>query len=119
MTFSNRQWAFVDPQTGRTQSGVPEVINRRLMRRLHLVDKAKQAAIVGLLVGTLGGASDRAAVTRLRQLARAAGKHTYTVLMGKPTPQKLANFLEVRTGGGTFRCMTSHAAQTLCCLDNA
>ena len=49
----------------------------------------------GILVGTLGVAGFLDAVALVRRLARAAGKRTYTVLMGKPNPEKLANFPEM------------------------
>ena len=47
------------------------------------------------MVGTLGVAGYLDAVENVRKLAQAAGKKTYTLLMGKPTPAKLANFPEV------------------------
>jgi diphthamide biosynthesis protein 2 len=47
------------------------------------------------VVGTLGVAGYGDAVERIRDLAQAAGKRTYTLLMGKPSPAKLANFPEV------------------------
>lgn len=46
-------------------------------------------------MGTLGVAGYLEAVEKVRQLARAAGKRTYTILMGKPSPAKLANFPEI------------------------
>lgn len=49
----------------------------------------------GVVVGTLGVAGFLQAAEEVRRLARAAGKRTYTLLMGKPNPAKLANFPEV------------------------
>ena len=46
-------------------------------------------------MGTLGVAGFLRAAEEVRRLARAAGKRTYTLLMGKPNPAKLANFPEV------------------------
>lgn len=66
-----------------------------LARRYFLLEKARCASILGILVGTLGVAGFGAAVRRLRALAEAAGKKTYTVVVGKPNPAKLANFPEV------------------------
>lgn len=63
--------------------------------RYYLVEKAKGASIIGLLVGTLGAAGYLLALQQVRHLAEAAGKKTYTFLMGKPNPAKLANFPEV------------------------
>lgn len=49
----------------------------------------------GIVVGTLGVAGYLKAAEEVRRLARSAGKRTYTLLMGKPNPAKLANFPEV------------------------
>lgn len=57
--------------------------------RLHWLMRA------GIVVGTLGVAGYLEAAEQVRQLAHAAGKKTYTLLMGKPSPVKLANFPEV------------------------
>lgn len=46
-------------------------------------------------MGTLGVAGYREAVDAVRALARRAGKRTYTLLVGKPSPAKLANFPEI------------------------
>lgn len=46
-------------------------------------------------MGTLGVAGFSDAVHRIRKLAEEAGKKTYTALVGKPSPAKLANFPEV------------------------
>ncbi|KAL4422925.1 hypothetical protein ABPG75_009122 [Micractinium tetrahymenae] len=75
--------------------GLPLEISRALRRRYFLVQKARDACIVGILVGTLGAAGYGAAVAGLRAAAAAAGKKSYTLLMGKPSPAKLANFPEI------------------------
>jgi diphthamide biosynthesis protein 2 len=96
MSFSGATWSFFDPLSGETAHGVPDEMRRRLMRRFFLLEKAREAAIVGLLVGTLAPLNISEAVSKLRRLAQRAGKRTYTVIMGKPNPYKLANFPEVR-----------------------
>ena len=50
---------------------------------------------IGILVGTLGVAGYQQAIAAVRTLAQRAGKKTYTLLMGKPSPEKLANFPEI------------------------
>eukprot|EP00887_Chlorella_sp_A99_P000266 scaffold13.g266.t1 len=80
---------------GALAEGVPLAISRTLRRRYYLVEKARDARIIGILVGTLGVAGYGDAIDRLRAAARAAGKKTYTLLLGKPSPAKLANFPEV------------------------
>lgn len=57
---------------------------------------------MGILVGTLAVAGLQPAMARLRQLVREAGKKSYTMLMGKPNPAKLANFPEVGDGVGSW-----------------
>lgn len=93
--------------------------NRMLMRRYALVEKAKDADVIGILVGTLGvgtfslGSSATPTVersltssghslaaylpliTHLRQLIASHHKKSYTVAVGKLNPAKLANFIEV------------------------
>lgn len=55
-------------------------------------------------VGTLAAAGYKQVLEVLRAAAKAAGKQTYTMLVGKPNPAKLANFPEVEVWvmvGGT------------------
>ncbi|KAL5576258.1 hypothetical protein UlMin_017957 [Ulmus minor] len=56
---------------------------RILKRGYYLVEKAKDANIVGILVGTLGVG-----------LTSTAGKKAYTLVVGKPNPAKFATFPE-------------------------
>uniref|UniRef100_A0A452GWE0 Uncharacterized protein n=1 Tax=Gopherus agassizii TaxID=38772 RepID=A0A452GWE0_9SAUR len=69
--------------------------NRALLRRLYLVERARDARVVGILVGTLGVAGYLSILDHLRGTLRRAGKRSYTLAMGKLSPAKLANFLEV------------------------
>ncbi|XP_068821617.1 2-(3-amino-3-carboxypropyl)histidine synthase subunit 2 isoform X2 [Capricornis sumatraensis] len=80
--------------TGRTQDeGVRA--GRLRARRRYLVERARDARVVGLLAGTLGVARHREALAHLRNLTQAAGKRSYVLALGRPTPAKLANFPEV------------------------
>ncbi|KAL5718444.1 hypothetical protein ACHQM5_011345 [Ranunculus cassubicifolius] len=65
-----------------------------LRRRYFLVEKAKDANIIGILVGTLGVAGYRHMIQQMKDLIVGAGKKAYTLVMGKPNPAKLANFPE-------------------------
>ncbi|MCH94572.1 diphthamide biosynthesis protein 2-like, partial [Trifolium medium] len=67
---------------------------RILKRRYYLVERAKDANIVGILVGTLGVAGYLHIINQMMELITAAGKKAYTLVMGKPNPAKLANFPE-------------------------
>lgn len=62
--------------------------------RYYLVERAKNASIVGIVVGTLSSAGYLTVIKRLRSIISAAGKKSYTFVMGKPNPAKLANFPE-------------------------
>ncbi|KAM6218397.1 2-(3-amino-3-carboxypropyl)histidine synthase subunit 2 isoform 3-T3 [Rhynchocyon petersi] len=82
------------PDTG--QSHDESVRAGRLRARRHyLVERAKDARVVGLLVGTLGVARYQEALAHLQNLTQAAGKRSYVLSLGRPTPAKLANFPEV------------------------
>lgn len=67
---------------------------RILKRRYYLVEKAKDANIIGILVGTLGVAGYLHVINLMKELVAGAGKKAYTLVMGKPNPAKLANFPE-------------------------
>lgn len=88
-----RVWSY-DPATrsSRLESGRT---NRMLMRRYATVEKAKDADVIGILVGTLGVAAYLPLITHLRQLIASHQKKSYTVAVGKLNPAKLANFIEV------------------------
>ncbi|XP_057957989.1 uncharacterized protein LOC131150926 isoform X2 [Malania oleifera] len=67
---------------------------RILKRRYYLVEKAKDANIIGILVGTLGVAGYLHMIHQMKDLITGAGKKAYTLVMGRPNPAKLANFPE-------------------------
>ncbi|KAI0643281.1 diphthamide biosynthesis protein [Trametes meyenii] len=69
--------------------------NKLLMRRYAVVQKARDADVIGILVGTLGVANYLPLITHLRNIIKKAHKKSYTISVGKPNPAKLANFLEI------------------------
>jgi len=69
--------------------------NKLLMRRYAVVQKARDADVFGILVGTLGVASYLPVIRHLRALLAKHRKKTYTITVGKLNPSKLANFLEI------------------------
>ena len=95
LTFNSYPWLSIVPKADRIDIGVPKRLEQLLRRRYYLVEKARNASIVGILVGTLGAAGYKKSITSLRVAAKEAGKKTYTLLMGKPNPAKLANFPEI------------------------
>lgn len=95
LTFNQLPVWVLDPQgAGEVEAAVPDR-NRRLMRRYYLVQKAKDAAIIGIVAGTLGVDGYRDALDRARRVIRRAGKTSYTVAVGKLNDPKLANFADV------------------------
>ncbi|KAN0064540.1 Diphthamide biosynthesis protein 2 [Thecaphora frezii] len=80
--------------TSRTETGRT---NRLLMKRYTHVLKARDASVVGLLVGTLGVHSYLPLLSHLRSLltAKRSGRKVYTISVGKLNPAKLANFQEI------------------------
>jgi diphthamide biosynthesis protein 2 len=65
------------------------------MRRYAVVQKARDADIFGILVGTLGVASYLPLVSQIRKRLAQARKKSYTISVGKLNPAKLANFMEI------------------------
>ena len=83
------------------------------MRRYAVVQKARDSDVYGILVGTLGVGTytfsysqslasdkpDSAAylplISRIRKLLTLTQKKSYTISVGKLSPSKLANFLEI------------------------
>ena len=70
-------------------------IRRTLSRRYYLTQHLLSAHIYGLLVTALSHSALLPTLSRLKQLIAAANKRSYTFMMGKPNPSKLANIAEV------------------------
>lgn len=71
-------------------------VNRMLMKRYYLIERAKDADIVGILVGTLGVSKYLDILNHLKNVIKRAGKKHYTFAVGKLNVAKLANFMEVQ-----------------------
>lgn len=70
-------------------------VNKHLKRRYYYIEKAKDAKIIGILVGTLGASNYLSMIQHLKDLIRQAGKKYYTIVVGKLNSAKLANFAEI------------------------
>ncbi|XP_067932326.1 2-(3-amino-3-carboxypropyl)histidine synthase subunit 2-like [Watersipora subatra] len=70
-------------------------VNKALMKRMFLIEKAKVANIIGIIVGTLAVADYLSIHKRLKELIKKAGRKSYTIVVGKLNSAKLANFMEV------------------------
>ncbi|KAJ8305393.1 hypothetical protein KUTeg_015938 [Tegillarca granosa] len=70
-------------------------VNKMLMKRFYMIERAKDAKIIGIVVGTLGVADYLQVIDRLKKLIKFAGKKSYTFVVGKLNVPKLANFMEI------------------------
>ncbi|KAI2626369.1 putative diphthamide synthesis protein-domain-containing protein [Xylaria nigripes] len=66
-----------------------------LRRRYALVLRLATASIIGILVNTLSVKNYMSTISTLREQIAAAGKKSYTIVVGKLNPAKLANFAEI------------------------
>ena len=91
--------AQFDPESGdlALEAAGSGVVARVVKRRRFLIEKARESRVVGIVAGTLGVAGYLAAIAELRALIKRSGRKSYTVVAGKPNPQKLANFPEIET----------------------
>lgn len=92
LRFPENTFHHVPPSDGavETLSGMQSLIRRSI--KLEMI---RDAEIIGILVGTLGVARYREAITRLKTIIKTAGKRSYTFVVGKPNEPKLANISEV------------------------
>ena len=92
--YSQSEFYSYDPVK---EVGRKETLNasKALRRRYYMVQVAKDAKTVGILAGTLGVADYLQVLSDLKRLCKNAGKKTYTFIMGKLNPAKLANFMEI------------------------
>lgn len=94
MSWNKCAFCSFNPTTGRGRQETLS-INKALMKRYYLIERARDAQVVGILVGTLGMADYLSIIDHLKQLIKKAGKKSYTFVMGRLNAAKLANFLEV------------------------
>ncbi|THH05897.1 hypothetical protein EW145_g4460 [Phellinidium pouzarii] len=94
MTSSGKDIISFSPSSGILQ---PQsyLTNKLLMRRYALLQKARDADVFGILIGTLGVASYLPLIAHIRTQLKKARKKSYTVSVGKINPSKLANFMEI------------------------
>ncbi|KAJ3151843.1 Diphthamide biosynthesis protein 2 [Irineochytrium annulatum] len=77
LTNGKNEFYRYDPDT-RSVTDEKKSMNRIMMRRYALMQKARDADVIGIVVGTLG-----------------VGMKPYLIAVGKPNPAKLGNFLEI------------------------
>ncbi|OJT10805.1 Diphthamide biosynthesis protein 2 [Trametes pubescens] len=94
LTHASYEVFSYDPATQQTRLESGRT-NKLLMRRYGAVQKARDADVIGILVGTLGVANYLPLIAHLRSIIKKAHKKSYTITVGKPNPAKLGNFMEV------------------------
>jgi len=89
-------WTY-SPTGGSIDTDPPSSANmsRYLNRRFYLIQKAKLASIVGILVGTLSQSRFRSVIDRVRRIVEGSGRACYTFAVGKVNIAKLANYAEI------------------------
>ena len=94
MTYNKCPFFTYDPEKryGRRET---LNINRALMKRFYMIERARDANVVGIVAGTLGVKDYLAVINHLKTLLKRAGKKSYTFVVGKLNVAKLANFMEV------------------------
>lgn len=81
--------------TTTTLTPEPNATPAMLRRRYALVLKLTTASIIGILVNTLSVKNYMSTISTLREQIAAAGKKSYTIVVGKLNAAKLANFAEI------------------------
>ncbi|XP_046566954.1 2-(3-amino-3-carboxypropyl)histidine synthase subunit 2-like [Haliotis rubra] len=94
MNFNKCAFYTYDPESciGRRET---LNVNKALMKRYYMIERIKDASIVGIVAGTLGVANYLEVISRLKKLIKIAGKKSYTFVVGKLNVAKLANFMEI------------------------
>ncbi|KAJ3611494.1 hypothetical protein NHX12_021509 [Muraenolepis orangiensis] len=94
MAWNRCPFSTFRPSVGIGRAERPSA-SRALMKRYYAIERAKDAGVVGILVGTLGVADYLEVIRQLKETVRRAGKKSYMFAMGKLNVAKLANFLEI------------------------
>ncbi|KAJ2332058.1 Diphthamide biosynthesis protein 2, partial [Coemansia sp. RSA 2671] len=72
-------------------------VNRHLARRFKMVQHARDADVIGIVVGTLAATRYLRVIEALKGMIRRAHKKFYVFVVGKLNVAKLANFAEIET----------------------
>ena len=89
-------WSF-NPETQQLSTDPMSSLgmSRHVNRRFYLMQKAKLAHVIGILVGTLSQDRFQSVVSSVRKKIEDSGRAAYTLVVGKVNIAKLANFGEI------------------------
>lgn len=88
-----KEWLLLDPNENKLDR-MDET--PWFKRRRFLIEKCKDANVIGILVCKLSGEQTKHIISRMQQLCKVNQKKNYIVSVGKPNVAKLANFPEVK-----------------------
>jgi len=94
MTVTHARRICFDPSTNSVVTDFWQP-GRALARRYYLVERARDALRIGILMGTLGVANYLQVADKIEELAKRAGKAVYRFVVGKLNVAKLANFADI------------------------
>ncbi|PNF43950.1 hypothetical protein B7P43_G02789 [Cryptotermes secundus] len=95
LTFLGKDLYWYDPSGTKKLEHYNVQNNKFLMKRMHLIERIRDAKTMGIVIGTLGASNYLGAVDRLKELAKQRKKKSYIIAVGKPNVPKLANFPEI------------------------
>lgn len=93
MTFSDCKFLVFDPKM-ENLNNTSSNINKMLMKRYYLLEKARDSKFIGILIGTLNVSYYTSIVNKLKQVIKRAGKKSRIYAPGTPNVAKLANVSE-------------------------
>ncbi|KAJ2810119.1 Diphthamide biosynthesis protein 2 [Coemansia furcata] len=96
LTMRCRAVLSYDPHT-RLLREESHQVNRHLARRYKMVQHARDADVIGIVVGTLAATRYLRVIETLKAMIRRAQKKYYVFVVGKLNVAKLANFAEIQT----------------------
>ena len=74
---------------------LPKTFSSKLLyRRFNLIEKAKECSTFGILIGSLSIPNLKKIIDLIKSLLQSQERKVYTLLLGKITDEKLANFTE-------------------------
>eukprot|EP01112_Ceratiomyxa_fruticulosa_P017125 TRINITY_DN5275_c0_g2_i1.p1 TRINITY_DN5275_c0_g2~~TRINITY_DN5275_c0_g2_i1.p1 ORF type:complete len:550 (-),score=118.60 TRINITY_DN5275_c0_g2_i1:24-1673(-) len=94
MTYNQSKILRFDVDTAKIQEEKLPT-NKSIMRRYHLIERAKDAQVFGIVVGTLGVSRYLDIIEHSKKLITDSHRKYYVIVVGKLNEFKLANFSEI------------------------